>query len=332
MKYKISLLTLVALLLSLSVAFAGNQQRIGTAGALELTIPVGSRGTAMGGAVIANAYGVEAAQWNPAGLASIEGTEAMFTHLPYIADIDVNFGGIATNMEDFGVLGFSAKVVSIGDIEETTEEQPYGTGNIYSPTLSVLGLTYSRQLTANVAFGVTGMYINENVFDVSASGVAFDVGFQYNPRWRGLTLGIVLKNYGPDMTFRGDGFERTYEAVGKRRVASNGASFELPSSFNLGVAYNLYQSDLHVASLCGNFRSNNLQEDFWQGGLEYGYSEWLFLRAGYNYSDQRDYIYGASLGAGLVYPMGDTKLTFEYAWLDTETFDDNQFFTVKFNF
>lgn len=332
MKYRIILVGLVLLSLVVS-ANAGSERRIGTAGAQELLIPIGSRGTAMGGAVVANTFGVEALYWNPAGIAGMEHTEVMFTHQPYLADIDVNYFGVGHNIEGFGTIGLSAKIVSIGEIEETTEDQPEGTGSVYEPTLSVIGLTYASVLTSNVQFGATAHLINERIFEVSATGMAFDFGVIYDPKWKGLTLGIVIKNYGPEMTFSGVGFERSFEEAGQRRVSPSSAKFELPSSINIGLAYNFLNMGQNSMALVGNFRSNNFQEDFWQGGAEYAFNNTFFLRAGYNYSEQREYLYGASLGAGLSYPIGeDTRLTVEYSWTQTEVFDDNQYFTVKASF
>ncbi|MBD3258017.1 PorV/PorQ family protein [candidate division GN15 bacterium] len=329
MKYRFILITLVLLALGLTTAYAGNTKRLGTAGAQELLIPVGSRGTAMGGAVLADVSGIEAMYWNPAGLADLEGTEAMFTHLPYMADIDINFFGIATYLEGLGTVGVGAKIVDIGTIQETTEADPDGTGREFSPTLTVLNLTYSRILTANVSVGVNAMYIREDIFEVSASGVAFDVGFTYDPGWRGLRLGLVVKNYGPEMSFSGRGFERS---LGQRPARPNAATFDLPSSLNIGLSYDLLDQGPSVASLSGNFRSNNYSQDQWTGGFEYAYNERYFLRGGYTYADQDEFVYGATFGAGLTYPMGDTKLIFEYAWNDVETFDANQYFTLRFAF
>ncbi|MGD8922169.1 MAG: hypothetical protein PVH24_02895, partial [Candidatus Zixiibacteriota bacterium] len=96
MKHKLVIVMIVLLVVSLSSVYAGNTRRIGTAGAQELLIPYGSRGTALGGSVVSDAYGVEAMYWNPAGLASLDGTEAIFTHLPYFADINVNYVGLGT--------------------------------------------------------------------------------------------------------------------------------------------------------------------------------------------------------------------------------------------
>ncbi|MEP0827534.1 MAG: PorV/PorQ family protein [Candidatus Zixiibacteriota bacterium] len=329
MKNKIVFLMLILLAASLSTAYAGSDRRLGTAGAQELRIPIGARGTAMGGAVTANASGVESIYWNPAGLASLEGTEAFFSHQPYIADIDVNFVGVATNMSDFGILGVGAKIVSIGDMEETTEEFPDGTGRVFNPSLSVLSLSYARTLTYNVTFGATGMYINERIFEVSASGVAFDVGFIYRPNWHGVSLGMVIKNYGPEMKFSGRGFDRVLDLRPARPVA---ATFDLPSSFNLGMSFDFLSNGPNLATVSGNFCSNNYSEDLWQGGLEYGYDGKYFLRAGYNYSQQESYLYGFSFGAGLTLNFGNTDVTFEYSWTETETFDNNQYFTGRINF
>ncbi|UCE24579.1 MAG: PorV/PorQ family protein [Candidatus Zixiibacteriota bacterium] len=329
MKNKLLILTMVLLVLSLSSAYAGNSLRLGTAGAQELLIPVGSRGTAMGGAVLSTTYGVESMFWNPAGLSSLEGTEAAFTYLPYIADIDVNYVGVATNIEGFGTIGAGAKVVSIGDIEETTEDLPDGTGRIFSPSLTVINVTYAREFTANVSFGVTAMFIHEDIFEVQASGLAFDVGFIYRPRWYGLSMGLTVKNYGPEMEFDGIGFDREQNDRTVRPVSDD---FDLPSSINIGLGYDFIDDGRNLANLSGNFRSNNYSEDYWQGGAEYVYDGKYALRAGYNFSDQDEFIYGVTFGAGLSVPLGGVTFGFEYSWNETDVFDDNQFFTVKANF
>ncbi len=52
MKRKVLFVVMALLVLSLSTAYAGNELRIGSAGAQELRIPYGSRGTAMGGQLL----------------------------------------------------------------------------------------------------------------------------------------------------------------------------------------------------------------------------------------------------------------------------------------
>lgn len=329
MKYRTFTAIVVLLLAGLVTSASGQALRLGTAGAPELVIPYGSRGTAMAGSVVSNVTGLESMFWNPAGLASLRGTEAMFTHLPYIADIDVNFAGVATHIEEFGTIGIGAKVVSIGTLEETTDDQPDGTGREFDPSLTVLNVSYARVLTANVSFGASVMFINESIFQASATGVAFDVGFLYDPRWNGFTIGMAIKNYGPEMSFDGIGFE---VPLNDRPVRPQSEKFDLPSSINIGVGYNFIDQGPNNMLLTGNFRSNNYSEDYWQGGAEYTYNNLYTLRAGYNFSDNDDWIYGVTFGAGLSVDLSGTMLTFEYAWNETDVFDDNQYFTVKANF
>jgi hypothetical protein len=154
---------------------------------------------------------VTAGFWNPAGLGTLEGTEALFTHTQYIADMSVNYAAIAVKAGGFGTLGFSAKVLSIGDIIVTTEQAPDGTGEIMSPTFGVFGVSWGRQFTDRVQFGAGVNYVNESIASARASGVAFDFGLQYLTGFNGLQFGIVMKNFGTTMSFDGADFDNTLQ-------------------------------------------------------------------------------------------------------------------------
>ena len=169
---------LLAFILLLAVdAFAGGGKRTGTGGAAELLIPVGPRGIAMAGANLSTSTGIEALFWNPAGVSLMQNNaDVMFSHMSYFADIGVEYGAIAANFEGFGVLSFSIKTLDVGDILITTTANPDGTGETFSPTFIVAGLSYSRQLTETISVGFTTNFISETMADVSATGVAFDVG------------------------------------------------------------------------------------------------------------------------------------------------------------
>jgi len=319
-------------------AFAGNEGRIGTAGAQELRIPVGSRGVAMGGAAIAGITGTEAIFWNPAGVAEIEGTEAAFSYQKYIADINVNFAAVATRIGDFGTVGLSAKVLTMDDIEVTTEVYPEGTGESFAPAFSVFALTYSRRLTDRIAFGANAMYVNESILRESASGMAFDFGFTYDPEFAGLTFGAVIKNWGPELQFDGPDFEVDVQMPGgdpnapSKAVRTQSTPFELPSSVQLGMAYELVNQNRNTVVLNSTYLSNNFNKDEFRMGGEYGYNESIFLRGGYSYSNQDEYIEGMTLGLGLAFHVGETRMLFDYSWAQTEDFDDKQFYTVKVQF
>jgi len=45
---------------------------------------------------------------------------------------------------------------------------------------------------------MTGNFITESIDQASARGMAIDFGVNYDTKWRGLRLGIVAKNIGPE--------------------------------------------------------------------------------------------------------------------------------------
>jgi hypothetical protein len=329
MKTKIILSLLIMVFLLSSQALGGGSDRIGTAGAQELRIPVGSRAVALGGAVVADVTGAEAIFWNPAGMSAQNRTEVVFSHMQYIADMDLNYFAAMTNLGNFGSLGLSAKILSIGDMVYRTENNPEGTGEIFSPTFSVIGLTYSRQLTDRVSFGATSTFINEKIRTEQATGLAFDFGFQYSPGWRGLKLGAVIKNLGANMKFDGPGFEKVIDEEPQKSIP---AEFELPSSVQFGISYDVYSYQDNRFMVQGAFQSNNFSKDEFRFGTEYSFKEMFFLRGGYTASDQDDYIFGASAGAGLKFKISGGDLTVDYSWAESKFFDDNQLFTIKFSF
>lgn len=324
-------------------AQAGSDERQGTSGAGELRIPVGPRSTALAGTTVADVYGAEALYWNPAGLGSLPGTQAYFSHLSYIADMNVNYFAIVTKVGNFGNIGFSAKVLDVGDVIVTTEEAPDGTGDIISPSFSTLGLTYARQFTDKVRFGATAQFVNEKVENASARGLAFDFGFQYDTGYNGLIFGFVMKNFGTSMQFTGSDFEFNVPipdaepGASNRTVTTTAAPFEMPSYFQMGIAYDLMKAERNQFKVLGTFLSNNFSPDEFRGGAEYTYKDQFALRAGYGRrvsSQDGDVYNGFSWGAGLNLGLGSsTKARFDYSnRMVKNFFDDTHEFSVGLAF
>lgn len=319
------------------VANAGDDLKIGSAGAQELRIPAGSRGTAMGGSAVALNSGLDAIYWNPAGASDISGTDLMFSRRKYIADIDIDYFAMARRMGDVGIFGVTAKILSMNDEPVRTVDFPDGTGEMFSSSFSVVGLTYSRRMTDRVALGINTNIIYERIADQSATGFALDVGFTYDPGWNNMTFGAVIKNLGPKMRFDGPGFDLETETGSNpnalpHNTRSQAAEFEIPSYVQMGAAYQMVNVDRNVVNLTGTFQSNNFAQDEWRIGGEYIFDELLSIRGGYSYSDQKDYLYGATFGAGLAFELGETLVNFDYAWSQSEFFDDNQYFTFQLGF
>src|SRR5258708_1359693 len=233
---------------------------MGTRGASELVIPVGPRASAVGPSVTSDVSGAEATYWNPAGLAGLQGTEALFSHTQYFADMKVNYAAVAARAGNLGVLGFSAKVLSVGEVIVTTEQAPDGTGETFNPTFSVLGMSWAKAFTDRVNFGLTLDLVNEHIQSMTSNGIALDFGVQYTTGWRGLKFGMVMKNVGSSMSFSGDNLDVSVLPPGAEPAASNRilsfsrAAFEMPSYFTLAGSYELIRTSASALQIRGAFQ------------------------------------------------------------------------------
>lgn len=317
-------------ILGAQAAWAGDSTRLGTAGALVLRVPVGPRGTALSGSAVADATGVEAVYWNPAGVADVGGTEALFSTMSYLVDSRVNFFGIAKDLGSFGSLALAGKSLDMGDIPITTEAVGGPTGETYSPTLSVVGLSVARHFSDRVAFGVTANLVNESIRNEQASGVAFDFGFQYELPAQGIRFGAVMKSFGPKMRFEGPDFAILTNppdadpSAANRTLVSESAEYSLPSSFEIGVNYHAIEDENNDVEFMTAFQSNTFAEDAYRFGGEYAWKNTLFFRAGATTGRNDEDAWKGTFGGGLRVPLGSSSLRVDYARLATSDFFDDR--------
>jgi hypothetical protein len=265
--------------------------------------------------------------------------QAMFSNLQYIADIKLNYFAVSSAFEGIGSFAFSLRSMDFGDIPVTTVDNPEGTGETFSPNYIVGSLTYSRAFTDRIYGGFTMKLISETINRTSTSGLAFDFGVQYFSDF-GLKLGVALKNLGPQLKYDGPDLEYytvlpNQEPSSRARAVKLGAAdFELPSTLEIGVGYDIKPTEGHVISVMGTFENANFGNDEFHGGVEYAFQDLVFLRGGYAMQtpDNTDNIYGATFGAGLKLNVESTTFYLDYAYRATDFFKANQWFTVKVGF
>ncbi|MGE5499832.1 MAG: PorV/PorQ family protein [Syntrophothermus sp.] len=339
---KISLLVVFLVLTAAVSTYADGGNRNGTAGAAQLLIPVGTRGIAMGSSTLTNATGIEAIYWNPAGLVRAENaTNVMFSQMNYIADIGVSYGAISTNIEGIGAIALSIKNLSMDEIATTTVEYPDGTGQLYTPEILTLGVTYSRALSDRISVGLTANYISESLDRVKASGFGFNIGIAYQNLGNvdGLSFAVAIKNLGPSMQFDGSGLFQQADAQADLRGSQYyklvSAPFELPSTLELGLGYNFNVNAENNFQISGAFANANFYGDEYKGGMEYSYNKTLFLRGGYNYTsdiNKDSRVFGLTAGAGVKYASDGFNVTFDYAYRQAQYFNANHIFSVAVGF
>jgi hypothetical protein len=340
---------LMVILLFNSNIYAGNEDRVGQAGAGELLINPWARSSGWAGANIASIRGLEAMFLNVAGTAFTPRTEVVFSHTQWLkgTDININSFGLTQKVGEAGVLGLGIMSMNFGDIEITTVELPEGGRGTFSPQFINIGLSYARIFSNSIYGGLAVKIVSESISDVGAQGICFDAGIQYvtgfNPDKDNLMFGISLKNVGPPMRYDGDGlsFRGLIPATElNMTVQQRSEQFELPSLVAIGVAYNFDLAESHKITLAASFTSNAFMKDQYAIGLQYGFKEYFMIRGGMLIEDgifddleRTNALTGPTGGVTFQVPFGDTGKSFgiDYSYRATDPFDGVHSFGARLN-
>src|SRR5512140_203788 len=152
--------------------FVSDVSKRGTTAAPFLSIGQGARATAMGGAFVAIADDQSSLYWNPAGLADLEGSGAIFDHTKWLADISYNFIGATVSMGSYGTIGLSMTASSIGEMKVTTIDEPNGTGEMFGVCDAAISLAYALRLTDDFSIGFNPKYFYQKIWKMSAGAMA----------------------------------------------------------------------------------------------------------------------------------------------------------------
>lgn len=290
--FRILAVVVVATLLTTESAWAGNDERRGTAGATQLLINPWARSAGWGSVNIANTRGLESFFTNIAGLAFVGKTEVAYSNTMLnggksglVSNANINAFGLAQRIFEQGVLGVYVMSSNVGDIDITTENSPEaGYNGTFAPTFMNLNLAYAHSFSRSIHGGVNVKIINENTDNISASGFAIDAGIQYvSGAEDELKFGISLKNIGSTMSYEGTGLSISTIVNGNNfTVESRSAEMELPTCLNIGASYDfLIEAMDQRITLAGSFTSNAFLKDNFAVGLEYSLLNMFQIRGGY---------------------------------------------------
>jgi len=334
---------------------AGNPERMGQAGASQLLINPYARNTGMAGANSARVRGLEAQFLNIAGTAYTRKTEVLFNRSSWLqgTDIFINTFGLTQGIGETGTFGFGVVAINAGKIDITTEEQPEGGLGTYSPTFYNISLSYAKMFSDNIFGGINIKLLSEQIPNAAARGIAIDAGIQYHTgKYDQIHFGIALKNWGPKMSYVGDGLSVQATRINtdgneyQLTVNNRSASFELPTMVNIGGAYDFYLTKdssgllkTNRLSVNLNYTSNSFSYDNFLLGLEYSWKEILmfrggmFLENGLMGDDRRNAYTGPACGMTFELPFNDKRSTIglDYSYRFTNPFGGTHSFGVRLN-
>ena len=331
------------IILILFIALIGNiygQSKVGTTAAPFLNVAVGPRAIAMGGAFVATADDITSLYWNPAGAANLQNNTAMFAYSSWFADINYNWAGASVNLGGMGTLGLSVMYLDYGDMEVTTLAEQDGTGEMFTAKDMALGVTYAAKLTDQFSIGGTVKYINQKIWNSSASSVGFDVGVLFLSDIYGLRIGATITNFGPDMQIDGKDlyvqhdidpniFGNNDQILAKLQTDE----YQLPLTFRVGLAMDVFKNEVHRFTVGVDALHPSDNDESLNLGLEYGLYNNIFLRAGYKSLFLDNAEEGLTLGFGLSYDIAPGfGLFLDYAYQDFGMLKDTQHFAIGLKF
>jgi len=296
-------------------SFAGNEDRVGSAGASHLLINPWARGSAIGDAGIANMNGLEATFTNIAGLAFTDKTQIKFNYSNWMgsANIGLNSAGFAQRLSESDVIAISVQSLNYGDIAITTVANPEGNIGYFSPRANIFNVGYAKKFSSTISGGINFKVISENISNLKSSGIAIDAGIRYvTGDKEQIKFGIALKNVGPVMRYKGDGLSQQVSYVSTGFIGSleqRSATYELPSLLSIGGSYDFIFTPENKLNLALGFTANSFSKDQFRVGLDYGMiSEKMAfnVRAGYVY--ERDVLSAENRSNALLGPTAGFSL------------------------
>lgn len=323
--------------------------QVSTSAVPFLLIAPNSRASGMGEGGVALADDASALYWNPAGLAFQQGHEISISHANWLpafnlSDLFIDYLVYRRHVPELdGTLAASITYLNLGEFTRT-ENDPTPLEKFKAYEFAVTA-GYSTKLTEELGIGINGRFIHSRLSPFGtaeeqgrgiASDFSFDVGLLYKPKVLEIPLlgldigerfsaGFNLSNMGPAMSY-----------------IDRAQADPLPTSFRFGIGYKILNSEYNkltaivdVNKLLVRKHADGTSDPFYKAlftawadksfseemrefdssvGLEYWYSNWVALRAGFFYEDPQ---YGnrkfMTFGAGVRFDI----YGFDFSYINT---------------
>jgi len=270
---------------------------IGASSGSFLDFEVGGRPGGMAGAQVANASGVTAQYWNPAGLSDLNQSQVGAMHATWLSDLDYEWLGYARPMgPKWGVGSLSVAYFHLPSIAGVDEfGNPTGDFHVYDMAVT-MGL--ARQLANGISVGANARLIRQSLATVSATGASFDLGATAKLPMM-VTLGAVAQNFGPSISYGG------------------GSSYPLPHQLRFGVSREFMRGRVLLAT------DYNMPSDYYNDvrvGSEFRVHPNVAVRLGYRheFGVADDPANGLSYGLGLNF----RQFNFDYSMTPSPDLDN----------
>lgn len=315
-----------------------------------LRISPDARAGGMGDLGIATSADANASFWNQAKIPFATQRSAIaLTYTPWLKDLGLNDVFIGTvagyhQIDELQAISGSLRYFNLGSIQFTD----FAGNDLqkFNPREFAFDAGYSRKLSDKLGVGIALRFIYSNLANGNTNGVTYkpgtavagDISFFYNglnEEGTGITAGAVMSNLGSKIAYTNDARGKDYipanlgigavytKAIDETNKISFGIDINkllvpTPPTDTATAARDAYRNKSVVGSWFSSFGDapggfgEEMKEFQISTGLEYGYNDQFFARAGYFYEAKtkgnRRFF---SVGAGVKY----NRLGFNFSYL-----------------
>jgi hypothetical protein len=239
---------------------------------------VGARAAALAGSFTTVQGDPDILFYNPAGLASLQGSQGSVGFFKHMLDINAGHLNYSTEIEGIGRFGAGILFTNYGTFDET--DLLGNTTGSFGANDIALSIGYAFSLEENLYVGGALKFIYSGIGDYTSTGIGADLGVLYTVPASKFAIGASIRNLGAQLS----AYNSTTEdlpldvAIGASIVPKG-----LPLLLNVGV----HRLNDDADDLLARFRS------FTVGG-EFTLSPVVRLRVGYDNARRKDYKIGSS--------------------------------------
>jgi len=280
-----------------------------------ISLGVGGRALALGGAYVALANDVTAGYWNPAALSHITYPQFALMHDEQFGSlVNHDYGAVAFPVGSESSFGISIIRLAVDDIPDTRNAGVDINGNVtYDPAQFsrvdpdrvtyfnaadwAFFFTYSRKYSEEFSYGANIKLIRRDLGDNSAMGIGIDVGAWYSP-FENVILGANFQDITTTFlawdTGRNELISPTLKVGSAYLIDAFGGRFAPAVDFDIRFENRQSASTAHIGPVSFDLHT----------GLEFEFRNLVALRLGY--SDVKQ----LTMGAGIQLP----KLQIDYSF------------------
>lgn len=300
-----------------------------------LSIGVGGRALALGGAYSAIANDVNSIYWNPAGLARINYPQISLMHTEQFGGlVNYDYAGIAFPFYSNASVGLGIIRLGIDGIADTRYALIDENGNgifdenerldkdkitYFNAVDYAFYLSYSQKHSDLLSYGANIKFIRRDMSVGNALGIGIDLGIQFSP-YQNLLFGINLQDATTTLVAWNNGTNELISPTIKVGTAylieALGGKFLPVFDFDVRFENRKYASNFNIGGISFDFHS----------GIEFDYKNIVALRMGYSE------IGTTNFGAGIHLPKFDIDYTFATSKITDNRFDDTHRVSITFTF